>query len=602
MGRVPAARDVAASTGASDAAPLRAQYQLEVQAPDALRKLLLEHLDLARFQTAPATETITAAELDRLRTAAPAQIRDLLETEGYFNATVAVERLDPDAGELPRLRAVVEPGPRAKVDTVRIDAVGELQAAAEARDEGAMHALAELRRQWSLPSGAAFTVSAWTAARNGTLNQARAGGYAAARWARTSARVDVHTNRVNVTVELDSGPRYKLGAIQIEGLTRYDENSVRHLANFASGDPYSEKTLLDFQERLQKVGLFEGAAVEIDPDPKTYDAAPVRVRVKEQTLQQLTLGAGYSANTGPSVSAEHLHRRLFGSRWIAKNKLELGPELQSWEGELTSHPLEGMYRNLVSGAAMRLKAADQLQRSWNIRGGRTQDRPGLERTAFAEFGHAGVDGDTLTSKADALSLNMHWLVRDVDSVLLPTVGLVTSAQVAVGYGKGIESALGQPPFEERGPFARLYGRLTWYRPVGDSWYVTARLEAGQVFTDNVISVPDTSLFRAGGDESVRGYGYRTLGPIKDGEVTSGRSLLTGSLEIARPIWSDRPALWWAAFIDAGNAADRFSDLNPVLGYGVGLRWRSPVGPLRFDLAYGQEEQQVRLHVSVGIAF
>jgi len=117
----------------------------------------------------------------------------------------------------------------------------------------------------------------------------------------------------------------------------------------------------------------------------------------------------------------------------------------------------------------------------------------------------------------------------------------------------------------------------------------------------VISVPDTLLFRAGGDESVRGYDYRTLGPTKNGAVTSGRSLLTGTLEIARPIWLSRPAYWWAAFIDAGNAANSFGDLRPVLGYGVGLRWRSPVGPLRFDVAYGQEVQQVRLHVSVGIA-
>jgi translocation and assembly module TamA len=593
--------DAAAPTGTGVTAPLREQYRFEIQAPDELQKLLAEHLNLARFKSAPVTEDITPTELDRLRAAAPAQMRELLETEGYFNAKVAVEQIAAEPGELPLLRAVVEPGPRATIGTASVDVVGELQTAADSGDASGVRLLADLRREWPLRSGSAFRLSAWADAKNSTLNKARAGGYAVSRWVRTNARVDTLGNKVNVAVVLDSGPLFKLGTIHIEGLTRYDENSVRRLAHFAPGDPYSEKTLQDFQERLQKVGLFEGATVEIDPDPKTFDAAAVRVRVKEQPLQQMTLGVGYKANTGASLSAEHLHRRLFGSRWIVKNKAELGPELKSWEGELTSHPLEGMYRNLVSGAWTRLKAADQVQYSWNLRVGRTQDRPGQERTVFAEFSNARVDSDALTSKADALSLNVHWLWRNVDSVLLPTVGLITSAQVAAGYGQGIESASGQQPFEERGPFARLYGRLTWYRPVGESWYATARLEAGQVFTNNVISVPDTLLFRAGGDESVRGYDYRTLGPSKGGTVTSGRSLLTGTLEIARPIWLNRPAYWWAAFIDAGNAANRFADLSPVLGYGVGLRWRSPVGPLRFDVAYGQEVRQVRVHVSVGIA-
>ena len=117
-----------------------------------------------------------------------------------------------------------------------------------------------------------------------------------------------------------------------------------------------------------------------------------------------------------------------------------------------------------------------------------------------------------------------------------------------------------------------------------------------------LSVPDTLLFRAGGDDSVRGYAYRTLGPAVGGVVTSGRMLFTSSLEVARPISASRPAFWWALFVDAGNAANRWSEMRPALGYGVGLRWRSPVGPLRIDLAYGEQVHKTRLHLSVGIAF
>ena len=590
-----------APAGAASAVPAPAEYRFEVRAPEPLRALLLNYLDLARFQGAPATERITEAELERLLRAAPAQARALLETEGYFNAEVGAERAGSEAGA-PLLRVAVNPGPRATVHDVGIEATGELQAAAVAGDPAARRTLAALRSQWPLRPGDAFRRSAWSDAKNATLTQLRADGYAAATWRSTNARVDAPDNRADLALVLDSGPLYRLGAIRIDGLRRYDEESVRRLATFGAGDPYSEKTLLDFQERLQTLGLFEGASVGIDPDPQTAGAAPVLVHVTEQSLQQATVGVGYSANTGPRLSVEHTQRRFLGSRWIAKNKVELGPDNQHWEGELTSYPLPGLYRNLVSGSGTRLLTDDQQLISWNARVGRTRDTERIERLYFAELTHARLDSDTLVSRADAVSANYQWVFRDIDNVLLPTRGLTTSAQLALGYARGSRSVVGEPLAEDRGPFSRLYARLTWYKPFGDQWYGNARIEGGQVLTRSVVGIPDTLLFRAGGDDSVRGYGYRTLGPTVAGATISGRTLLTGSIEVARPISPSYPAYWWAAFIDAGNAADRWTDLKPALGYGIGLRWRSPVGPLRVDVAYGQQVRQVRMHFSVGIAF
>ena len=576
------------------AVPQRTEYRLEVEAPDPLRQLLVNYLDLARFQSAPATDSINAAELERLMRAAPAQVRALLETEGYFNAVVTV----PPAGTgngLPLVRVIVEPGPRAVVRTVTLDAGGKLQGGAE---------LEALRAQWPLRVGEPFRQGAWSDAKNNTLARLRADGYAAASWRSTKARIDAVENRVELALEIDSGPLFRIGALRVEGLERYDEDTVRKLSNFGLGDPYSEKLLLDFQERIQKLGLFEGASVELDGDVSQASTATVIVHVKEQTLQQATIGVGYSANTGPRVSLEHTHRRIFGSRWVMHNKFTLGPEQQAWEGELTSYPQDNLYRNLLSGSAQRLRTDNQTLLGWNARVGRTQDTPRIERLYFAELAHTRIDSDdgVLTSQADAVSYNYQWVYRDIDNVLLPTRGLTTSLQAALGYAKGSQSVLGEPIDNERGPFARLYARLTWYHPFGDAWYGSARVEAGQVFTRSVIGVPDSLLFRAGGDESVRGYAYRTLAPSVDGVTTSARTLFTTSVEIARPISPRYPAYWWAAFVDAGNAADRFSELKPALGYGVGLRWRSPVGPLRVDVAYGQQTRQVRTHLSIGIAF
>ena len=118
---------------------------------------------------------------------------------------------------------------------------------------------------------------------------------------------------------------------------------------------------------------------------------------------------------------------------------------------------------------------------------------------------------------------------------------------------------------------------------------------------DAVSVPDTLLFRAGGDDSVRGYAYRSLGVTREGVVTGGRALATGSVELAHPIMKRMPSLLGAVFVDVGDAAERMGDLRPNVGYGVGVRWRSPVGMLRLDLARGTETGQFRVHFSVGIS-
>ncbi|WP_280152666.1 BamA/TamA family outer membrane protein [Piscinibacter sp. XHJ-5] len=593
-------------SGEAAARPAPPTYQLEVEAPGNLRQLLQTYLDLARFQSAPETETITGVELDRLVAASPSQVRSLLETEGYFNADVRVSR-SAGASGLDVIRVSVVPGPRATIEKWQVDVTGELQKSVQADNEDAVVELAALRRRWPLKGDEPFRQAAWNEAKNVTIARLRAEGYPAATWLSTTARVDAQTNSVQLQVVADSGPLYKLGPITIEGLQRYDERDVRRLTTFHPGQPYSEQLLLDYQERLQKVGLFEGAVVEIDPDPATHQAAPVRIRVKELPLQQATAGVGYSANVGPRLTLEHVHRRVFGQRMSAKNKFELGPSLKSWQGELTSHPLVGLYRNLLSGSAEHLEAADEVRNSWTARVGRTQETPHIERLYFAELTHARLDTAAGSASSEAVSLNYHWIWRRVDSVLLPTKGITLSLQGAGGYAIGRDIQEGGIT-EGRGPFTRAFGRFTWYRPIPNDedqpprWYLTARAEAGQVFAADHVGVPDTLLFRAGGDESVRGYAYRTLGPIVNGVITSGRVMATGSVEVARPISPKRPQFLWAVFVDAGQAADHWPDLDPVVGYGVGLRWRSPVGPLRVDLAYGQEIRKLRLHLSVGIAF
>jgi translocation and assembly module TamA len=580
--------------------PEIALYEFEVDAPAPLRALLLDYLDLARFQKAPKSDAISGPELDRLAAVAPAQAGALLETEGYFDAEVSVAKSSGNVA-LPRLTMTVVPGPRVTVTSVSLESTTPLARRTPTRDEPWSDRLDRLRRTWALPPGQPFREPAWSGAKNATLAALRADGYPTATWQSTHARVDAAAGTAALELTIEGGPLFRLGPIRVEGVSRYDEETVRRLATFFRGDAYSEKLLLDYQERLVKLGLYEGASVEIDATGPP-EAAPVVVKVKEQSQHQATFGAGYSANTGPRVSLEHYDRKVFGQTWIAHSTFTYGPDLKSIGTELTAYPDENLWSNLAAANIEQLLSADETRDSWTARVGRSFDTPRLERLYYVEAAHAKVSSAPLVASADAGSANYHWLNRDLDNVLAPTDGTALSLQGAVGYGNGTQTrsdVAGETDI--RGPFVRAYARYSAFHPFG-GWFANARAEAGQVFVASRIAVPDTILFRAGGDGSVRGYGYRTLAPSVNGAVVGGRVLLTGSVELEHALTARVPALLGAVFVDAGNAADRWNEMRPVLGYGLGLHYRSPVGPLRLDVAYGQDLHQLRVHVSVGVTF
>ena len=594
LGGKPKSGDAAAAApSASASAPVVANYKVEVEAPKELRKFLLAYLDLARFQTAAQADSVTPDELVRLANAAPAQARSLLETEGYFNAQATVARGDTEDG-LPLITLSIVPGPRASVSTLQLRAEGDLATRSEAGDEAATKLLAQLTDRWTLQPGETFRQSDWTAAKNNALARLRAEGYPTATWISTEAKVDARNQIVALSGSIDSGPLFRLGEMRIEGLSRYDDRAIRNLAEFRVGTPYSEKLLLDYQDRLGKLGLFESVSVEIDPDASKAAATPVTVRVREQRMQQATTGVGFSDKSGVRATLEHRHRRPFGWDGQVYNKFELGSTQRSWEGELISDPTPDRYRHLLATSLTHLRVADEVTDSSRVRVGRSLDTERIKRLIFGELVGSTLRNNVVDQNARAASLNYNWVWRDLDSVILPTQGLTTSIQAGAGRAW---SNFGPP-----GPFARFYARNTFYWPLGKSWYTTLRLELGQVFAAPTVGIPDALLFRAGGDESVRGYAYRTLGPQKNGALASGRTLMTTSAEIAHPITPRLPSVWWAAFVDAGNAADGIRNLTPALGYGLGLRIRSPVGPLRIDVAYGEKVHKARLHLSVGIAF
>ncbi|MBK6788271.1 MAG: BamA/TamA family outer membrane protein [Betaproteobacteria bacterium] len=568
---------------------------VEIVAPPPLQALLERHLDLVRLGAMTRVD-IDDTEWSRLIDATPAQVAELLQTEGFFKPQVTLGRAPGRAAGQPDIvRLEVDPGPRARVSRVTIEAQGDLEREAAAGEAHALATLEALRRKWQLPAGQAFRNPDWNSAKSAALGELRAAGYANATWAGSGAEIDVANNEVRLFLVAESGPLFRFGELQIEGLVAHDAQTVAHLADMPRGVPVTETLLLDFQERLIKSGLFEGVNVVLDPDPSRAADARIVARLREAPLQVYTFGVGISSNNGPRVSVEHAYRRVFGWAASAQNKIEWAELRQAWDGELSSHTEAGLHRNLIGAAIENQESDSDTVLSVRVRAGRTNDRQRLERLNFVEIERSvRTTVEDVRTEALAISLNSHAVLRRLDNVILPTRGFTLSLQGGVGRSDGTDAS--------PGIFGRAYGRLTVYQPLGGSWYGQARLEAGEIFLREGMVVPESQKWRAGGDDSVRGYDYRSLGPVVGGGVGGGTSVLTASIEVARPILNSMPSLWGALFVDAGNAANGFDELEPFLGAGAGLRWRSPVGPLRLDLAWGQELQDWRLHFSVGIAF
>lgn len=564
-----------------------AVYSLDIQVENDTRdnrlaKLLGQHLDIARYRASQAA--LSRVELARLAAAAPAQAETLLQTEGYFNASASVER---DSGEALRLRLLVTPGPQTRVASVVIDFQEGMA------DEDAKALRDSLRRSWPLREGVPFTQAQWTSAKNDLLVRARSGGYPLARWGDTNARVDADTQTAELHLVVASGNRAKLGTLRIEGLKRQTRQSVERLTGFRHGDAYTEQQLADFQERLAKTQLFDAVRVQLQPETVEADGtSPVLVALTESALQQATVAVGYHANNGQSISVEHLHRRPFDLPVRARSKVELSRDLRGLELELSSHPQPDLKRNLASLQFEQDRSGDTIAQNLGLRLGRLYEAAQDERLTYVELLRARETAAGQVNTNLAVSLNQQWIRRRLDSNLLPTDGHQGLALVGLGYARGGGS-------EDSGPFGRMQFKLGVYKPFG-GWFGSARAEVAQVIAREQVGVPEKLLFLAGGDESVRGYAYRSLGPVRDGLTVGGRVMATGSVEVARPILASFPSLWGAVFVDAGNAASRWNDFRPVLGYGAGVRWRSPVGPLRVDFARAHETGKWRLHFSVGI--
>ncbi|OYT92894.1 MAG: outer membrane protein assembly factor [Burkholderiales bacterium PBB3] len=585
-----------ATLSSSGTAAREGAFTLVIDAPEAVRELLQRNLDVLRYQ---GLSDLSDSELARLLLAAEQDARELVATLGYFSPTITI---DPpvnrdgnfNAHVARALKLSVVPGEPTEVSDVKLVFTGPIlaEAGAEQRER--------VIREWALETGMRFSQTRWTDAKQQAVLQLTAQNYPTASLTHSEADIDPVTQRARLSVTLDSGPRYRLGPLVITGLNHFSSDIVRRLVRLPMGD-YDQTQLVAAQQRLTDSGYFDSAFISIDTsgDPA---AAPVLVQVREAKLQKLVLGIGASTDTGARLSIEHTHHKLPLLDWRAVNKLLLARDTTSLASEVTSHPNDDNWRWSLAGVIQQQTLGSFLIHSQSLRVGRARSTEPLDNEYYLQLDRADAATSDATAQAEVQSLtaNYAFTIRRFDHPLFPNSG----------WGLGLALGAGTTVGARNDPYGRIVARWLSYQPLGgagvaSSGRLALRAQAGAVVAEAGAYLPSTQIFFIGGDNSVRGYAYRELGvTLPDGQTTGGRTMALGSVEWQRPIRINGRASDWEStvFIDAGAVANSAADLRPKVGVGIGARWKSPVGPLQIDVAYGVDVQRLRLHLNVGFNF
>lgn len=523
-------------------------------------------------------DSASAARIRYLHGRAPEEIRRALSAFSYFNPSIESSLTRQGENWLASYR--VEPGTRTSIASARLENRG-----AGAQDERFQAWL----QSPLLQPGAALDQQGYEQLKTELLEGAAAAGYYDARFVRSRIEVDPATDQAAIELLFDTGPLYRAGTFS------YSESPVRRsllerYQTFQPGDPVSTDQLLQMQRGLIDSEYF--SSVEIQPHWDQADAQqriPIDVNLTPNQRTAYRFGLGYGTDTGARLSARQ-DRRWVNDRGHSIDTLVRWSEVsQTFSSQYRipgPNPLTDRYS--VQGLYEKGDTDTAQTDTWQL-GLQEQKYRGRHRFTYAltlEEETFSFDSDDDQTTTRLLVPELGWQLTRADNRL----------DLSRGYRLGVELSGGARALLSDINFVQLHASAKGVWSLNERWRLLARLEAGATGVSDFSQLPASRRFFAGGDSSVRGYGYETLGPEdSDGEVRGGRYLLVGSLEVDyRLIENWRGALFW----DAGNAFDSFSTpLKQSLG--VGARWQSPIGPVRLDLAKPLEDEGVRLHFTLG---
>ncbi len=517
-------------------------------------------------------------ELLRYSRIAREQAQKALQALGYYNAAIDSEVI---AGEPPRLSLRVKPGPPVRLRTVRV------------RVEGPAAELKSFQNpQGALEPGTTLNHGRYEEVKQRIANQASRFGFFEGRFTRQRLAVDPRENFADIELVFESGPRYHLGEVSFEGDAPFDADLLERMVPFEPGTPYDSEWVAELSQALQSSGYFDGVRVDANPANASDQRIPVSVLLTTREPRTLGLGLGFSTDVGPRIRLDWTRHWVNPQGHSYGTEAELSAPRQNvglWYDVPLDPPLTDKLRYAGGYQYEELGDNDSLSRlltvgpEWHRRLDNGWKRVWSLKWQHEEY-RLGDDSGVSTLLMPGIAYS---LLRS-DNRIDPNRGYRMEFELA-GAKQGLMSDADLIHAN-----AMLKGLGTLF----ERHRFLGSVQLGANITDEYTQVPPSLRYFAGGDQSVRGYDYQSLSPTNsDGDRIGGRYQFAVSAEYQYSLTEK-----WrvATFMDQGNAFNSADFPSLKSSVGVGVRWVSPVGPIRLDLAHPLDgDGGVRLHFSMG---
>lgn len=504
------------------------------------------------------------------------EAKKALAALGYYHPQLSFTKQQDD------IVVHVEPGPPMKIAKVKLKLLGDAE-----QDP-------VFRRLFSQPgfhTGERLDHGSYEQWKKNVDNWARLRGYPDAQWQHHEIRVNPKTNEAEIIVRWQSGVRYKFGNINVTG-SQIDEEKLASFRPFDAGDDYNAMWISHYNQKLISSQWFKTVLVTPDAPDQAHHTIDINTSLTPEAKNKFDVGGGFSTDDdGPRFKLAW-NRPWVNSRGDKiESSLELSKPEQTIEGQYLipiDHPQNDSY--VVNWGYKHTDNEDTLSdeisfgvaRNWKPeRGWRYSVSL---RYLYEEFDQGRDSGDT-SLILPGFSANR--------TRYIPNQGNFYADRIR------FSTEVAEPSWGSDIRLIRAQTRLSMLQTFAKHHRVVARVDAGGVLTDDFNEVPSSLRFFAGGDTSVRGYGYESLSPRdRDGDLLGGKYLLAGSIGYQYEI-ADK--WWFGPFYDIGGAFNDISRDAVHAAYGVGVRWFSPVAPIRFDIAHGIDNQDdaFRIHIGIG---
>ena len=507
-----------------------------------------------------------------------------LEPFGYYNAivTTAIET----AGDGYRLIVKVTPGQPLRLTNVRVALAGP---------GVAEKVLQELVAAFPLRTGQVLLHREYETAKEYLKAAASELGYLDAEFSRHEIRVARSRTEATIELLLETGEKFYFGSTNIQGGSDYPERFLRRHLAYKSGDVFSFARLGETQHNFTDSERFK--EVVVTPVKQDADAFRVPVTVKLTPAPRITLrpGIGYGTDTGARFTLSYRDLNIFHKGHELYSNLYIAERLQ---GIATRYVMPSP-KDVRSATTLLLNLQQEDYTSYTSK----IMAVGLERTRSLgkrKLGAAYVTAQYEEYSVGSQNATSHFLLPGLrfsddrfDDPVRPRRGFNYALHL-----RGTHEALGSDT-----ALLQILAEGNYLVPLPWRLAIRTRAKTGTtLLSDPLRDIPPSLRFFAGGDQSVRGYAYRSLGSRDaSGKVVGGKQLLNGSIELERALFDD----WGVSlFYDAGNAFDSLSSFTLFQGAGVSVHYYTPVGALNLSLArpIGIDNPSFRVHLTVGFQF